>query len=275
MGRTSERGTIPHDGGDKPMGNFNATGAVEPVGGWSRASTLAFPRRAGPTSSSVAAYGAQGSGEVDDPDEPLVIVVDDDQEVRAAIEELLISVGIDARGFASPKELLEEGIPDRPGCLVLDVRMPGSSGLALQQHLMHAGNRKPIIFLSGYGDISMSVHAMKAGALDFLTKPMREQTLLDAVALGISRDQAQREEARILGRFSDYFATLTPRERQVMRLVAMGRLNKQIAFDLGISIVTVKLHRSSMMRKMEVRSLGELIRVWESLPEHVREGARQ
>jgi FixJ family two-component response regulator len=257
------------------MGKFNATGAFEPVGGWRGASNLPFPSRPSATRHDLSAYGSLGMGEGDDPDEPLVIVVDDDGEVRTAIEELLISVGIDARGFASPKELLEEGIPDRPGCLVLDVRMPGSSGLALQQHLMHAGNNKPIIFVSGYGDISMSVHAMKAGALDFLTKPMREQTLLDAVALGISRDQAQREEARILGRFRENFGTLTPRERQVMRLVAMGRLNKQIAFDLGISIVTVKLHRSSMMRKMEAKSLGELIRVWEILPDELRETGRQ
>lgn len=256
------------------MGNFSATGALEPVGGWRSAASHPFPRGASSTSSDIADYGSLARGQGDDPDEPLAIVVDDDEEVRTAIEELLISVGIDARGFASPRELLEEGIPDRPGCLVLDVRMPGSSGLALQQHLMHTGNRKPIIFLSGYGDISMSVHAMKAGALDFLTKPMREQTLLDAVALGISRDQAQREEARILGRFSENFDTLTPRERQVMRLVATGRLNKQIAFELGISIVTVKLHRSSMMRKMDVKSLGELIRVWEILPEKLRESGR-
>jgi FixJ family two-component response regulator len=256
------------------MGNFNATSAFEPAGGWRSASGLPFARGASQTSSSIANYGPLASGNGDDPEEPLVLVVDDDEEVRTAIEELLISVGIDARGFASPRELLEEGIPDRPGCLVLDVRMPGSSGLALQQQLTQAGNRKPIIFLSGYGDISMSVHAMKAGALDFLTKPMREQTLLDAVALGISRDQAQREEARILGRFSENFAALTPRERQVMRLVAMGRLNKQIAFDLGISIVTVKLHRSSMMRKMNVKSLGELIRVWEILPDKLRESGR-
>ena len=274
MGRTSERGTIPSDGGDKSMGNFNATGALEPVGGWSNATGLSFPSAVGPIMSNICSVGRTANADGGDPEQPLVIVVDDDDEVRSAIEELLISVGIDARGFASPRELLEEGIPDRPGCLVLDVRMPGSSGLALQQHLSLAGNRKPIIFLSGYGDISMSVHAMKAGAVDFLTKPMREQTLLDAVALGISRDQAQREEARILARFSENFGTLTPRERQVMRLVAMGRLNKQIAFDLGISIVTVKLHRSSMMRKMQVRTLGELIRIWETLPEELRESGR-
>lgn len=251
------------------MANFIAPDALEPVAGLSGGGA-SFPRSVPPLISPAMVSCPPGTISEDDEDRPLVIVVDDDQEVRSAIEELLISVGIDARGFASPRDLLGEGIPDRPGCLVLDVRMPGSSGLALQQHLSLNGICKPIIFLSGYGDISMSVHAMKAGALDFLTKPVREQTLLDAVALGINRDKAQREQERILLRFSKKFGTLTPRERQVMRLVAMGRLNKQIAFDLGISIVTVKLHRSSMMRKMEVKSLGELIRVWETLPEELR-----
>lgn len=256
------------------MANLIATSTIGPAGGWGSAAALSYSGRGRPIGPGIATSGQVASVDEDDPERPLVIVVDDDDEVRLAIEELLISVGIDALGFASPRELLEEGIPDRPGCLVLDVRMPGSSGLALQQQLALAGNNKPIIFLSGYGDISMSVHAMKSGALDFLTKPMREQTLLDAVALGISRDLAQREEARILRRFRNAFDTLTPRERQVMRLVALGRLNKQIAFDLGISIVTVKLHRSSMMRKMQVRSLGELIRVWETLPEELRESGR-
>jgi FixJ family two-component response regulator len=133
------------------------------------------------------------------------------------------------------------------------------------------GNAKPIIFLTGHGDIPMSVRALKAGAIDFLTKPVREQTLLDAVSVGIARDTAQRATARIIKQHAERLATLTPRERQVFRAVAHGRLNKQIAFDLGISDITVKLHRSNVMRKMEITSVGELVRAWEALPEHLRE----
>jgi len=204
-------------------------------------------------------------------DRPLVLVVDDDADVRTSIEELMLSVGIDAMGFGSTHELLETEIPDRPGCLVLDVRMPGLSGLDLQQHLAAAGNPKPIIFLTGHGDIPMTVQAMKAGAVDFLTKPFRDQSLLDAVTIGTERDRAQRVDACLIREQSDHFATLTARERQVLRLVALGRLNKQIAFDLGITEVTVKLHRSSVMRKMQASSIGELIRAWEVLPAELRE----
>lgn len=203
-------------------------------------------------------------------DRPLVVIVDDDAAVRTSIEELMLSVGIDAAGFGSTRELLEAKLPERPGCMVLDVRMPGSSGLDLQQHLAAAGNAKPIIFLTGHGDIPMSVQAMKAGAIDFLTKPVRDQSLLDAVALGIERDLAQRAGAQITKLHVDRYGTLSPRERQVLRYVAQGRLNKQIAFDLGISEVTVKLHRSSVMRKMAVNTVGELIRAWDVLPEPVR-----
>jgi len=204
-------------------------------------------------------------------DRPLVIVVDDDFDVRTSVEELLQSVAIDARGFASTGELLDEGLPERPGCLVLDVRMPGTSGLDFQQQLAAGGHTKPIIFLTGYGDIPMSVQAMKAGAVDFLSKPVREQTLLDAVTLGIERDLAQREAARVAQRHIENYASLTRRESQVARAVAMGRLNKQIAYDLGISIVTVKLHRSSAMRKLGVRTIGELIHIWSLLPVEIRE----
>ena len=203
-------------------------------------------------------------------DRPLVVIVDDDAAVRTSIEELMLSVGIDAAGFGSTRELLEAKLPERPGCLVLDVRMPGSSGLDLQQHLAAAGNAKPIIFLTGHGDIPMSVQAMKAGAIDFLTKPVRDQSLLDAVALGIERDLAQRVGAQVTKLQADRYGTLSPRERQVLRQVAQGRLNKQIAFDLGISEVTVKLHRSSVMRKMAANTVGELIRAWDLLPEHLR-----
>jgi FixJ family two-component response regulator len=203
-------------------------------------------------------------------DRPLVVIVDDDAAVRTSIEELMLSVGIDAAGFGSTRELLEARLPERPGCMVLDVRMPGSSGLDLQQHLAASGNARPIIFLTGHGDIPMSVQAMKAGAIDFLTKPVRDQSLLDAVTLGIERDLAQRVDAQITKRQADRYGTLSPRERQVLRQVAQGRLNKQIAFDLGISEVTVKLHRSSVMRKMAANTVGELIRAWDLLPEPLR-----
>lgn len=204
-------------------------------------------------------------------EQPLVLIVDDDERIREALQELMLSVGIDSACFASTRELLDAGVPDRPGCLILDVRMPGSSGLDLQNHLAMNGNGKPIIFLTGHGDIPMTVRAMKAGAVDFLTKPVRDQTLLDAVAAGIARDVAQRASAQVIRQHMEHLATLTPRERQVLREVANGRLNKQIAFDLGISEITVKLHRSNVMRKMHATSVGELIRAWEALPDHVRE----
>jgi FixJ family two-component response regulator len=204
-------------------------------------------------------------------DRPLVLVVDDDVAVRTSIEELMLSVGMDVMGFGSTRDLLEADFPDRPGCLVLDVRMPGSSGLDLQQHLAAAGDLKPIVFLTGHGDIPMSVQAMKAGAVDFLTKPVRDQSLLDAVTAGIERDIEQRASRRVVRRQTDRYVLLTPRERQVLGHVARGRLNKQIAFDLGISEVTVKLHRGSVMRKMGASSVGELIRAWDLLPDELRE----
>jgi FixJ family two-component response regulator len=206
----------------------------------------------------------------DNMERPLVLIVDDDDEVRAALEELLLSVGIDACCFGSTQELLRADLPERPGCLILDVRMPGASGLDLQQHLASNGNTRPIIFLTGHGDIAMTVQAMKAGAVDFLTKPVRDQTLLDAVTTGIEKDIAQRTAARLVKQHVDRYAKLTPREREVLREVAKGRLNKQIAFDLGISEVTVKLHRGSVTRKMQATSVGQLIRIWELLPAEIR-----
>jgi FixJ family two-component response regulator len=202
---------------------------------------------------------------------PYVVIVDDDERFRRALHELLLSVGLDATCFASPRELLDADLPQRPGCLILDVRMPGSSGLDVQSHLEAKGDAPPIIFLTGHGDIPMTVEAMKAGAVDFLTKPVRDQTLLDAVTAGIARDVARRRQALLVKKHSERLAALTPRERQVFREVARGRLNKQIAFDLGISEVTVKLHRSSVMRKMQAASVGELIRAWEALPADMRE----
>lgn len=200
---------------------------------------------------------------------PLVQIVDDDSAVRAALQELLESVGIDAVSYASPRDLLAANREDRPGCLILDVRMPGGSGLELQQRLLATRDAKPIIFLTGYGDIPMSVDAMKAGAVDFLTKPVRDQTLLDAVSVGIARDRTRRAEMRITDRLLERYASLTPREREVMRLVAEGRLNKQVAFSLSISEVTVKLHRGNVMRKMEVANIGELIRAWRTIAGHL------
>jgi FixJ family two-component response regulator len=205
-------------------------------------------------------------------DRPLVILVDDDDDFRQALHELMLSVGLEAIGFASTRDLLKAELPDRPGCFVCDVRMPGVSGLDLQRQLAESGDIKPIIFLTGHGDIPMSVQAMKAGAVDFLTKPVRDQTLLDAVTAAIERDIAQRAESRLVKRHVERFAMLTPRERQVLRDVALGRLNKQIAFALGISEVTVKLHRGNAMRKMQAASVGDLVRAWEALPVALREG---
>ena len=206
----------------------------------------------------------------DDSEQPLVIIVDDDASVREALSELIESVGFRAAGFASTQELLVAGVLDRLGCLILDVRMPGASGLDLQDHLAQSGNLKPIIFLTGHGDIPMTVQAMKAGAIDFLTKPVRDQTLLDAVMTGIERDAVQRANASIIKRNVTLLETLTQRECQVLSEVARGRINKQIAFDLGVSEATVKLHRANVLRKMQAASLGELIRIWESLPISMR-----
>ncbi|MCP1912615.1 FixJ family two-component response regulator [Bradyrhizobium elkanii] len=196
--------------------------------------------------------------------------MDDDEEIRSALRELLLSVGIDACCFGSTQELLRADLPERPGCLILDVRMPGASGLDLQQRLALNGNTRPIIFLTGHGDIAMTVQAMKAGAVDFLTKPVRDQTLLDAVAAAIEKDVSQRAAARRVTQHAARFATLTPREREVLGEVARGRLNKQIAFDLGISEITVKLHRGNATRKLQATSVGDLIRIWEALPAELR-----
>jgi FixJ family two-component response regulator len=209
-----------------------------------------------------------------DADQPLVMIVDDDTSVREALSELLLSAGFTPAAFASTRDLLDAGVLDRPGCLILDVRMPGASGLDLQHRLAESGDPKPIVFLTGHGDIPMTVQAMKAGAVDFLTKPVRDQTLLDAVAAGIALDAARRAQATVVRRTVERLATLTPREREVLHEVARGRLNKQIAFDLGISEVTVKLHRGNAMRKMGAASIGELIRTWETLPAALRETGR-
>lgn len=211
---------------------------------------------------SNSAAGKQGAS-----DGPLIIVVDDDIAIREAITDLVQSAGYETIAFGSTADLLGSDVLDSPGCLILDVRMPGASGLDLQRQLMRSGNPKPVIFLTGFGDIPMTVDAMKAGAVDFLIKPVRDQTLLDAITLALAKDTEQRAAAAERKRTLDLIDVLTPRELEVLRKVAKGRLNKQIAFDLGISEVTVKLHRSNAMRKMELRSLSELIRAWQFLPE--------
>jgi FixJ family two-component response regulator len=208
-------------------------------------------------------------------DQPLVLIVDDDAAIREALDELMHSAGMQAICFASTRDLLDASVLDRPGCLILDVRMPGASGLDLQHQLATSGIPKPIIFLTGHGDIPMTVQAMKSGAVDFLTKPVRDQTLLDAVIAAIGRDAAQRAKASIIKRNVERLETLTPREREVLADVARGRLNKQIAYDFGISEVTVKLHRGNVMRKMQVASVGDLVRAWETLPANLREECRR
>jgi FixJ family two-component response regulator len=203
-------------------------------------------------------------------EEPMVIIVDDDAAVREALSELMMSAGFEVICYASTIAFLDVGAPDRPCCLIVDVRMPGASGLDLQERLSRSSDPRPIIFLTGYGDIPMTVQAMKAGAIDFLTKPVRDQTLLDAVHTAIARDRIQRQTAAELKRNLERLATLTPREREVLHKVMGGQLNKQIAFDLGISEVTVKLHRSNAMRKMAMNSMGQMIRAWEALPAAAR-----
>ena len=201
---------------------------------------------------------------------PVAVLVDDDIAVCEALGELLNSVGVETMAYSSSTEFLEAELPDRPGCLVLDVRMPGLSGLDLQNHLADRGIMTPIVFLTGHGDIAMSVQAMKAGAVDFLTKPVRDQTFLDAVSRAIATDLTRREAASEMRRNVELYATLTPRERQVFRSVVRGFLNKQIAFELKISEVTVKLHRSSMMKKMNAHSTAHLFGAWQSLPSEIR-----
>jgi FixJ family two-component response regulator len=196
---------------------------------------------------------------------PAVLVIDDDPALRDSVARLLRSLGLDARLFASISEFLGSDPPDGPTCLVLDVRLPGKSGLDLQRELATANRELPIIFITGHGDIPMSVQAMKGGAIEFLTKPFRDQELLDAIQLGLSRDRARRANEEALAALRDRFGSLSPREREIMVQVARGRLSKQIAGDIGISEATVKVHRSRAMRKMNVRSLPELGRMVDQL----------
>lgn len=194
-----------------------------------------------------------------------VVVIDDDLEFRESLGRLLRSVDLPARLFASIADFLESDPPDVPTCLVLDVRLPGRSGLDFQRDLAEASIGLPIIFITGYGDIPMSVRAMKSGAIEFLTKPLREQDLLDAVNIGLERDGMRRENEKALIALRARFEGLTPREHAILIQVAEGRLNKQIASELGVTETTVKVHRSNMMRKIKVSSVAELCRMVDKL----------
>jgi FixJ family two-component response regulator len=194
-----------------------------------------------------------------------VLVIDDDLELRTSLARLLHSVGQNAQMFASISDFLRADPPSGPTCLVLDVRLPGRSGLDLQRELADANKEIPIIFITGHGDIPMSVQAMKAGAIEFLTKPFRDQDLLDAIEVGLARDRARRQSEKDLAAIRERFSSLSPREREIMIQVAHGRLSKQIAGDIGIAEATVKVHRSRLMRKMKAGSLPALSRMADKL----------
>jgi FixJ family two-component response regulator len=195
----------------------------------------------------------------------VVFVIDDDASMRAALEDLIASVQLEVRLFASPQQFLSSERPDVPSCLVLDVRLPGMSGLSFQKELARIGVVLPVIFMTGHGDIAMSVQAMKAGAIDFLTKPFRDHDMLDAIHAAIKSDEERRRTAGLVERLAVRYATLTERERQIMNLVAIGRVNKHIAAELDLSEMTVKVHRGQVMRKMDARSLPELVRMADRL----------
>jgi FixJ family two-component response regulator len=196
---------------------------------------------------------------------PIIHIVDDDESMREVLASLLRSVAFSARAYPSVDAFLQAPRVDAPGCLILDVRLPGISGLDFQSRLTEVGIELPVILMTGYGDVPMSVRGMKAGAVDFLIKPFRDQDMLDAVSVAISRDRARRAADSESISLKEKFASLSPRERQVMELAAAGKMNKQIAGDLGISLVTVKIHRGAAMRKMGARTLADLVRMAEAL----------
>ncbi|MGI3903450.1 MAG: response regulator transcription factor [Janthinobacterium lividum] len=195
----------------------------------------------------------------------LILIVEDDEGVREGLRDLLASAGLESIGFETTADLLGATVPDRPGCLILDIRLPGASGLDLQTTLASMGNRMPVIFMTGYGDVPTSVRAMKAGALDFLTKPFSDGDMLDAVGAAIARDRLRRGAMAAWNEIAALAATLTPRETEIMAAVTKGLLNKQIAHRLQLSEITVKIHRGNMMRKMLARSVADLVRKVEVL----------
>jgi FixJ family two-component response regulator len=202
------------------------------------------------------------------PLDSIVYVVDDDESIRRSLSNVFRSVDLWTEIFESPSHFLEHKFDDIPSCLVLDVRMPGSNGLDFQAELAKAGIELPVIFLTGHADVEMSVRAMKAGAIDFLTKPYREQELLDAVIAAIEHDRKRRKNSRMVSRLRARFTALTDRERQIMTLVTAGKMNKQAAAEIGLSEITVKIHRGNIMRKMQATSFAELVRMAETL--HLR-----
>ena len=201
-------------------------------------------------------------------EQSVVYVIDDDPSMRDTLEDLFRSVGLEVRVFASTQEFLAARRPDAPACLVLDVRLPGQSGLDFQRGLAASGLDLPIVFITGHGDVPMAVQAMKAGAIEFLTKPFRDQDLLDAIQAGIERDRARRRGAPLVAELRTRLDSLTERERQIMTLVVSGQLNKQIAAELAVSQMTVKVHRGQIMRKMRANSLPELVRMADRLGVH-------
>jgi FixJ family two-component response regulator len=196
---------------------------------------------------------------------PTVLIVDDDAEFRDSVARLLRTVGLETQQFSSVADFFKAAPPAGPTCLVLDVRLPGLSGLELQRELATANRQLPIVFITAHGDIPMTVQAMKGGAVEFLTKPFRDQDLLDAIETGLARDRARREDEKALGALRERFNTLSSREREIMFLATAGRLNKQIAHEMDIAISTVKVHRTNLMRKMKARSLPELSRMADML----------
>jgi FixJ family two-component response regulator len=195
----------------------------------------------------------------------MVLIVDDDPSIRAGLQRLFNSVGLAVESFESAEEFSAATVPDIPACLIVDVRLPGPSGLEFQDQLLRAGISIPIIFITGYGDVRTSVRAIKSGAIEFLTKPLHDQELLDTVYSALRRDKVRRQELEVLSQLKLKFDSLTKREQEVMALVVTGRLNKQIAADLGISEVTVKLHRGQVMKKMKAKSVAELVRMSDRL----------